>query len=296
MRAAMLLGPPSRTVQFARAPGKRRLISVLVTTYNRPDALSAVLTGLAAQSERGFEVVIADDGSRDETRALVESWRTKIDAPLGHVWQPDEGFRAAEARNRAILAARGDYVIFLDGDCVPRPGFLARHRALAERGWFVVGNRALLSEAATRRALAEDAPVAAWSVARWIAARLSGEVNRLSPLIVLPDGAWRKRRPARWEGARTCNLAAWRDDLIRIDGFDAAYQGWGLEDSDLAIRLMRAGVRRKDGRWATGVVHLWHREEDRAALAENRRRLLAVASDERIRATRGLSTLASDAP
>ncbi len=120
-------------------------ISVIVTTYNRPDALRAVLDGLAAQTDRDFEILVADDGSRDDTRELVEAVRSGVPVPIRHVWQEDRGFRAGAARNRATAQARGDYVIFLDGDCVPRPSFIARHRALAEAGWMVAGNRILLS-------------------------------------------------------------------------------------------------------------------------------------------------------
>src|SRR5215470_10988167 len=121
------------------------LISVIVTTYNREDALEAVLSALSRQSDRGFEVVIADDGSGPTTATLVERWRTRLGVPLSHVWQVDRGFRAAEIRNRAILACNGNYCVFLDGDCLARPDFIATHRALAETGWFITGNRVLLS-------------------------------------------------------------------------------------------------------------------------------------------------------
>ena len=134
-------------------------ISVVVTTYNRPDALRAVLDGLAAQADLDFEVIVADDGSRDDTRALVERTGAGFPVPLSHTWQEDKGFRAGAARNRAAERARGDYLVFLDGDCIPRPDFVACHRALAERGWMVAGNRILLSEAFTATTLRERLPV-----------------------------------------------------------------------------------------------------------------------------------------
>lgn len=264
-------------------------ISVVVTTYNRPDALSAVLAGLAAQVDGNFEAIIADDGSTDDTARLIAA--SDIGAPLRHVWQKDRGFRVARARNRAIAASSGDYVVFLDGDCVPRPDFVARHRALAEQGWFVAGNRVLLSRGETERVLARGEDVGGRHLAHWIVRRALGRVNRLLPLVGLPDGAWRRAHPERWQGARTCNMAVWKRDLDAVDGFDAAFEGWGLEDTDLALRLMRAGVLRKDGRFATGVVHLWHEERDRASLAENQRRLDDMIAATRVRAERGLSTL-----
>jgi hypothetical protein len=120
---------------------------------------------------------------------------------------------------------------------------------------------------------------------------LRGGVNRLAALLRLPLGPLRKLQARRWRGARSCNLAVWRSDLERVDGFDASFTGWGREDSDLLIRLLRCGLRRKDGRFATGVIHLWHAQLDRAQLAANDARLDAVLQSDRRRAQRGLSAL-----
>jgi len=268
------------------------LISVILTTYNREDALEAVLRSLARQSDRDFEVVVADDGSATSTGQLVDAWKAKIGRGLEHVWHDDQGFRAAEIRNRAILATRGTYCIFLDGDCIARPDFVATHRALAEPGWFVTGNRILLSDALTAKVLHEKLAPETWNFARWICERLGGGINRLAALLRLPLGPLRRLRQQKWQGARSCNLAVWRSDLDRVDGFDAAYTGWGKEDSDIIARLLHAGVRRKDGVFATGVLHLWHPEADRSQLAENERRLASIVESNRVRARRGLSALA----
>jgi glycosyltransferase involved in cell wall biosynthesis len=267
------------------------LISVIVTTYDREDALDAVLAALSRQSDRRFEIVIADDGSGPATAAVVERRRSCIGVALSHVWQEDQGFRAAEIRNRAILACRGDYCVFLDGDCIARPDFIATHRRLAERGWFVTGNRVLLSDALTAAVLRDGLQPQAWGAAEWLRQRRRGGVNRLAAVLRLPLGPLRKLGSGHWRGARSCNLAIWRGDLERVDGFDAAFSGWGREDSDLLIRLLRAGVRRKDGRFATGVIHLWHPEADRGPLAANDARLGAVLGGDRARAQRGLSLL-----
>jgi glycosyltransferase involved in cell wall biosynthesis len=267
------------------------LISVIVTTYNREDALEAVLSALSRQSDRGFEVVIADDGSGPGTAAVVERWRPRLGVALSHVWQVDRGFRAAEIRNRAILACGGEYCVFLDGDCIARPDFIAAHRRLAEPGWFVTGNRVLLSGALTAAVLRDGLQPQTWGAAEWIRQRRRGGVNRLAGVLRLPLGLLRKLGPGRWRGARSCNLAVWRGDLERVDGFDASFSGWGREDSDLLIRLLHAGVRRKDGRFATGVIHLWHPEADRGQLAANDARLDVVLGSDRARAQRGLSVL-----
>jgi glycosyltransferase involved in cell wall biosynthesis len=267
------------------------LISLIVTTYNRIDALEAVLAGVARQVDRRFEVVMADDGSGPETRAVIDCWRSRIGVPLGHVWQQDQGFRAAEIRNRAILASRGEYCIFLDGDCLVRPDFIARHRRLAERGWFVTGNRVLLSPALSAAVLREGLRPELWTARQWVWQRLCGRVNRLAAVSTLPLGPARKLATRQWRGARSCNLAVWRSDLDRVDGFDAGFSGWGREDSDLLIRLIHCGVRRKDGRFATGVIHLWHTEAERARLAANDALMDETLSSMRTRAQLGLSSL-----
>ena len=267
------------------------LISVIVATYNREDALDAVLRSLSTQTDRDFEVVVADDGSGPAVKACVTAWTARMPVPLRYVWHEDRGFRAAEARNRAILESRGAYCVFLDADCLARPDFVARHRALAERGWFVTGNRVLLSRDLSVQILRGGLEAERWRFAAWLGHRLRGGINRLSALLHLPLGGLRRLRRNKWEGARSCNLAVWRGDLDAVDGFDADYVGWGKEDSDIIVRLLRAGVRRKDGNFATGVLHLWHPEADRSALAANERKLGAIVGSGETRARRGLSAL-----
>jgi glycosyltransferase involved in cell wall biosynthesis len=268
------------------------LISVIVTTWNREDALDAVLRSLALQTDRDFEVIVADDGSGPATAKLIENWIPKLGRPLKHIWQEHRGFRAAEIRNRAILASAGAYCIFLDGDCIARPGFVATHRLLAEAGWFVTGNRILMSEQLTQAVLRDRLDPQTWTHRQWVRERARGGINRTLPLMNLPLGPLRKLRYRAWRGARSCNLAVWRSDLDRVDGFDCAYQGWGREDSDLLVRLLHAGVKRKDGVFATGVLHLWHPAADRAFLPDNDRKLDDARSGRRVTALRGLSAMA----
>jgi glycosyltransferase involved in cell wall biosynthesis len=270
------------------------LISVIVATYNREDALVAVLRSLSRQTEAGFEVVVADDGSRPATANVVEAWTSRMHVPLRHVWQEDRGFRAAEIRNRAIRASSGSYCIFLDGDCIARPDFVAAHRGLAEPGYFVTGNRVLLSSALSERILTGGLEPESWRLEHFLGRWWRGDVNRAAPLIGLPLGPLRKLGGRRWQGARSCNVACFRDDLERVDGFDAAFTGWGREDSDLFVRLIRSGVRRKDGRFATGVLHLWHPESERSRLSDNQAKLDLVLCSERLRALHGLSALDVD--
>ncbi|MCC6889008.1 MAG: glycosyltransferase [Hyphomicrobiales bacterium] len=265
-------------------------ISVIVATYNRVDALDAVLSGLAKQSDSDFEIIVADDGSTPHTAAVVQVWRERLPQRLVHIWHEHRGFRAAEIRNRAILASRGAYCIFLDGDCIPRRHFVQEHRRLAEPGWFVVGNRVLMSKALSERVLAGKAEPDRWTLWEAVCALLKNDINRIAPLLQTKLGPMRKTRSRSWSRARSCNLGVWREDLERVDGFDGSYVGWGLEDSDLLIRLVRAGVKRKDGWFSTGVLHLWHPLGDSTPLSVNDKLLDAVLRQrERILPVRGMS-------
>ncbi len=273
------------------------LISVIVSTYNRPDALDVALRSLSRQSDRRFEIVVADDGSGAATERVVRDWIARAPVAVKHAWHEDRGFRLAEIRNLGIRECAGRYLVFLDGDCITRPSFVAAHRRLAEPGWFVTGNRILMSQRLTEQALAKTPTET--SVARpepetfgmlaHLTLRARGDLNRLAPLFALPLGSLRKRRATQWRGANGSNMAFWRGDLEVVDGFDAAFTGWGREDSDMFVRLIRAGVRRKDGRFATGVLHLWHREADRSGLDANERQLAEIIGGDGVKARRGLS-------
>ena len=266
------------------------LISLIITTYNRSDALQVVLEALLQQTDLAFEMIIADDGSTQETTDLIASIQQKSPVNIQHVWHQDYGFRAATIRNSAISASKGDYIIFLDGDCIPRPDFIARHRKLAEVGYYVGGNRILFSKQFTEDFLAH--PVSVGSFYWWQYSKLhwQGKINRWLTLFYLPIGYLRYLQPQRWRGIKTSNLAVWKKDLLRINGFDTSYQGWGYEDSDLVIRLIRAGLKHKSGRFATTVMHLWHPIGSRDQEQTNLERFLMMKKGSVIVAKEGLST------
>lgn len=263
-------------------------IAVIVTTYNRPDALAAVLEGLLAQSDSDFEVLVADDGSKPDTAELVGRFQQRAALTIRHIWQKDDGFRAAAIRNRALAEATADYIIFTDGDCIPPVDFVAQQRKLAEAGCFLSGNRLLLSQDFTRQVLQEHIPVHCWRFGDWLRAYRAGHISRLLPLLRMPDSTFRKVSPRRWQGAKTCNLSAFRADLLKVNGLDESYTGWGQEDSDLVVRLIRAGLINKSARFAAPVLHLWHKENDRSHLEENKRRLQQVLNATHIRALKGV--------
>jgi glycosyltransferase involved in cell wall biosynthesis len=245
------------------------LISIVITTYNRSETLIPVLAALAAQDDRGFEVIVADDGSTQFHQDTLQAAASRQGVALTHVWHPDVGFTASRVRNLGVAASAGVYIVLLDGDCVPETDFVRRHRVLMERGCYVNGSRVLLSERLTGQALVGAAQVFGRSMLFWLGKRLSGDASKLSGLLRLPDFAARKRARFVWKGIRSCNMGVWRSDYEAVNGFDESFVGWGHEDADFALRLHNSGISRKDGFCATEVYHLWHREANRTAESKN---------------------------
>jgi glycosyltransferase involved in cell wall biosynthesis len=290
---------------FSHSPTTSRpTISVIITTYNWPSALNLVMQALSKQTVLPAEILIADDGSTQETKEIIDQIKTQFPIPVQHIWQPDEGFRASAIRNKALAKASGDYIVFMDGDCIPRDNFIEMHGKLAEPGFFVAGNRSLLTQNFTAKLLSQATTVQAqasqtfnasvlfsWSLFQCFLVRLQGHCNRFLPFLTLPGHRWRKRNPTQWEGAKGCNLGIWKMDLIRINGWEERFSGWGFEDSDLVIRLIRIGIRRKDGRFALPVIHLWHSENDRSRQKENWNLLLATQHKQRWVAEQGLDEM-----
>lgn len=270
-----------------------------MTTYNRPDALRAVLMALECQEDidpTEWELLIADDGSGEETRLLIEKFSSESPLQIEHIWQPDDGFRAAEIRNKAAVRAKSDYLVFLDGDCIPMPDFLVKHLELAEPGKSVAGNRILLSRNYTERLLASADPIEplGWGITRWCMAKFSGKVNKSVGWLRLDLKKWRDRKASDWRIYRSCNIGLWKDDFLAVDGFDSDFSGWGYEDSDLAVRLLRHGVKFKDGRFAVPVLHLWHSENDRSSQADNWKRFEKSLQGSHVTANKGVSRMLTE--
>lgn len=262
-------------------------VSIIVSTYNSPRYLARALRSLQQQSDQNYEVVVADDGSGEETAELIQACAAESSARIAHAWHEDQGFRAAAARNNAVRLAEGDYLVFLDGDCIARPDFVCAHREFAETGYFVRGSRIMLREQLTRKIFdGEDLPA---HFPAWLLHRMKGEVKRVGSLLPLPYTAYRKSHD--WDGVKTCNLGIWRSDFEAVNGFDERYIGWGHEDADLAVRLLRYGVLRKEGRASIPVIHLWHEENDRGQLSANTERLQKVIAASHHVANPGLKAI-----
>ncbi|MEO6801130.1 MAG: glycosyltransferase family 2 protein [Rhodanobacter sp.] len=226
-------------------------ISVAVITYNWPEALELVLRALARQTELPHEVIVTDDGSQPATRELLLRMAQDYPVRLVHLWQPDDGARMSRARNRAIAAAEGDYVILLDGDMVVERHFIADHRAVARHGCFVQGSRVLTDARSVEKVLRRGIPFPEF---------FRRGIERRRHTVRLPLLGRLFARPSRRQrGIKSCNMAFWRDDLMRVNGFNEAMTGWGREDTELALRAFHAGMLRRDLRLGGLAMHLYHR-------------------------------------
>jgi glycosyltransferase involved in cell wall biosynthesis len=273
----------------------RLVISFILATYERADALDVVLNAFAEQTDEGFEVVVADDGSGDEVAGLVGRWRRRFE--IRHVWQPKEGFRKARVLDLAALAARGEYMAFLDGDCVPRRGFIAALRRAASDGWFLTTKRVMLKEKFSRRVVEQRIPIWRWSAAEWLL-RAPGQVGRPGYLVPARDRRrpWRPGQPEFVPPVAAYTLiGVARDDFERVNGYDTrCTRSTDGEDQDLAIRLRRTGLRCGWPGPAATVLHLWHPE--RLDRADRRDRLFReTEASSRVEAVVGLRELAAQA-
>ena len=268
--------------------GSAAAAAVVVSTYNRPKALDLVLRGLFAQKIQARQIVVGDDGSTEETRDVVESWKSR-GLPVEHCWHEDRGYRKSIIMNQAMRMVNQPLSIFTDGDCVPLEGFVRDHVGYAESGHILAGPRMLASAALTRRLESGVESCLRRSIFWWLGQRACGNINRLLPLIHLPDGAWRKSAPTKWEWVRGCNFSVETKQIWRVGGFEENLFGWGPDDSDIAVRMINAGVRVKSLRFAAPVLHLWHKEESRVTLEQNLAYLHAALAEKRTRASAGFS-------
>ena len=270
-------------------------ISFIVLTYNRTDALLAVLRSLARQCNQDHQIVIADDGSRQEQVRLLLERCPMFQCPVLHVWHPDVGFTIARARNLAASHATGTYLVFLDGDCIPNRTFVAQHERLAEAGHFVNGSRVLLSQRLTADVIHHGLDLPSQPALYWFRARLRGDCNKLVHLLGWPRHLLRVKKKFKWSGIRGCNLGVWRRDFVDVNGFDESFEGWGHEDADFVLRLSHLGIQRKNGFLATEVFHLWHPESKRDNESDNKNRVMARMKTHLILATKGFRELATSA-
>ncbi|WP_416190661.1 glycosyltransferase family 2 protein [Neisseria sp. CCUG12390] len=257
-------------------------VSLIITTYNRPDALLTVLKSALSQTRMPDEIVVADDGSTRETADVIHYINRLTPVPVKHAWRPDDGFRAAEARNRALAMAEGDYIVLIDGDMLLDPSFVADHLKLALRGRLVQGSRVILSEERTQEILASEQLPDLSPFSRGIEKRLSALRSRCLSALIGRKGSRNHR------GIKTCNMGFFRADALAVNGFNNRFVGWGREDSEFVARCFHNGMKRYNLKFAGVAYHLWHHEAERAALPQNDALLRHTLETRQIRCESGV--------
>lgn len=268
---ANAMGAYYKYVKLAEA-NQTLSVSLIVTTYNRPDALSAVLQSVLVQKTLPEQVIIADDGSNEQTRAVIEQYQQKFPIPLIHSWQPDTGFKLAESRNRALAQATSDYIVVIDGDMVMHPEFIQDHLNAAKKGVFIQGGRVVLPEEKTVEILRQPEQ---YPQIKWYHKGIEKRLEKRLSACHLPwlNRILHKEKRDYYKGIRGCNIAFFRADALAVNGFNNDFVGWGREDSEFVARLFNNGIKRRDIRFAAIAYHLWHHEAERDALPENDRLL-----------------------
>lgn len=237
-------------------------LSLIVTTYNWKEALDLVFKSIARQSAMPDELLIADDGSRPDTGDLIAQWSKRLTVPVHHVWQEDLGFRAARVRNLAIAKASGDYLVFIDGDMVLHPQFIEDHRRAARAGYFMQGVRLLTGPTITQQLL---------DAGRTQVGFFAPDIKRRRHTIRSPllSRLVRLRTVNTQKAIKTCNQSYWRNDLIKVNGFNEGMIGYSREDNELAERLFNAGVQRKNLKFGGLAIHLYHATRKQTGLNPN---------------------------
>jgi glycosyltransferase involved in cell wall biosynthesis len=234
-------------------------LSVIMTTYNAPIWLEKVLWGYSSQSHRDFEIIIGDDGSTEETRELIERMRVDTGMTIKHIWQRDDGFRKCRILNKSILAVESDYVVFTDGDCIPRNDFLAIHASEAEPGYYLSGGYHKLPMTTSEVISKDDILAGRCFNLQWLKAHGLKSSLKNSKLTATPFTA----RLLNFLTPTACNFkgsngSAWLEDILAVNGFDERMP-WGGLDREFGVRLINSGVKAKHVRYNAIVIHLDHK-------------------------------------
>jgi len=245
-------------------------ISLLISTYNWKEALTLCLRSAFAQTIKPDEIVIADDGSREDTRELIDCMRKETEIPIVHVWHKDLGFRKTTILNKAIKKITSQYIVQIDGDIVMDKNFISDHLELVERGYFVCGSRVGLSPTITKHFFHK--------------AQYHPYFFQLGFMYMLNSIRSRTIRhymekryfPKDIERLRGCNMAFWKEDLLRVNGYNENMNGWGQEDTEIAYRLIHSGVKKKFLKGGGIEYHLYHKPVSKENLSHHNKILQEV--------------------
>lgn len=233
--------------------------SVIFSTYNSEAWLEKTIWGFSAQTETDFEIIIADDGSKPATKELIDALRPQVKMPIIHVWQEDNGFQKSQILNKAIVASTTDYLIFTDGDCIPRKDFVAAHLKFREKGYFLSGGYFMLPMETSVAITKDDILSQRCFRLDWLTQHGLKSSFKNIKLAVTGNTAdflnWITPTKPTWNGH---NASGWKEDLVAINGFNQEMQ-YGGQDRELGERLFNKGLKSKQIRYSAICVHLDHK-------------------------------------
>jgi len=244
--------------------------SIIISTYNRPDALKRCVESVFIQTRLPDEVIIADDGSGSETLELVRWLQSNSPVKIVHVWQEDNGYQLARIRNRSFAAAKGDYLIQIDGDLILEKHFVEDHLRMARPGTFVGGSRTMMDEELTRLVLQGDVRI---DGLRSHKARMWQKANSIRSILLAKLAYLYQRHQRNYKYVLGCNMAFWKKDLLAVNGYDESFTGWGKEDNELTVRLQNSGIKLRFIKFAAVTFHLYHKVADLSSMNANEEKL-----------------------
>ncbi len=255
-------------------------VSLIITTYNWKEALELSLLSGLQQTTQPIEIVVADDGSRQNTGEMIARVAAQAPFPVIHSWQEDKGFRLSASRNKAIAKTSGEYIVLIDGDIIMEKNFITDHIHFAQPGCFVQGTRVLLKEGLSEEVLARK------KMPETVCKKgVENRKNCLRSPLLSRLVSFKNRR---MNGVRTCNFAFWRNDALAVNGFNEDFIGWGREDSEFTARLLNYGLMRRSVKFNALAYHLYHPRSDRSHLPENDRLLRETIEQKKIWCSKGV--------
>ena len=255
-------------------------VSLIIATYNWPESLILALRSIEKQTIVPEEVIIADDGSTAETKEIIDKFQKDSDLNIIHSWQEDKGFRVAQSRNKAIVKSSGDYIILVDGDMILHRKFIQDHIKNAQANYFVQGSRVLLTEDKSEKIL--DSKRTSFS---FFSTGLKNRKNAIRSNLLSKVFSSKKNY---LKGVRSCNMAFFKDDCMKVNGFNEDFIGWGREDSEFGIRLMNIGIKRRDLKFKAIGYHIHHEGISREMLEKNHQIYLNTLNNKLIWSNNGI--------
>jgi len=244
---------------------KTPTISLIISTYNWPEALELALLSVMAQSIMPAELIIADDGSDSRTKHIIDKFRKKIRIPINHVWHEDRGFRLAKIRNMAISQAIGDYIVQIDGDIIMHTHFIEDHMNFAQPGSFVRASRVYINKETSKKMIQHRLHTAS---------AFSPGISNFFSALRVPflwkyfEKTYKAKGDERYE-IHGCNMAYWKKDAIKVNGYNEQFNGWGPEDKEFITRLLNIGLQKRFIKLGAVAFHLYHKESSKKFLKSN---------------------------